>query len=556
MKSLAQDIHGWHRMRQSVLMTAAVSYALTGSLTAVQARVLYHIPLDASADEVRGGALTCSASGPPKPRAGMRGNAMTLGPGGLETLTYSTSDFPSAPNWTLDLWLLPLGWKGTDHVDPFLIEVKGDDGWRVAIFKEDRRSNLVAVIEGDGVSRCLLAPIYDWKGNQWAQLLLCREGDDFRFYLNGEAAGRCVRAIEPPRPWTKQSGFSLSLAASRNVAVDEIRLSDIVLPPREIERNYVTARLREKPYGVPVVRIPFTAIEPGGTAGGDAAAWQNAAVVSDFSWTLSSQGERRCDKQTWVHLMYSEKKLHLLFKSPLPKGGLSGAPHERDITTGGDEVEFFVMPRYTETFDYFQFVGNAFESFYDSLGRYGVKWNGDWRYKCREAEGSWLAELTVDDFGPIAAPKPKAGDVWNVNFCRNWWDRDGGKHEWTVWSQTSGGYHSYKRFGKIIFGGKDDAVVRVRSVAEVDSAARKVAAVLELLNPSSTARSVHVQRDYYPPNDYLPFSTSTREVTLVAGKSETLRIENDIGNNTGGLVEITVKDKETGDVYLYQMVML
>jgi len=511
---------------------------------------------DGSLEVVPAGTVACRYEAPHRFRSGVRGKALLLAAKAPETLVYSSREPLLEGDGMFELWLLPSGWRGSTPGSPFRIELQCGSKWRALMLKDEQRSNLLLRIETRAGVSNRFAPLYAWQDHRWAHAALCREGGDITFYWNGERAAEYAKPVAGPAEWGADAGLKLTISASRPLAIDELRISDKPPSAAAISSRYVTALLGRKQYCTPVIRVPRAAAPPPWEGGIDENLWRNAAVVSDFSWTLSNQGERRSTRQTWVHLMYAGDRVLALYKSRVPEGGLSGAPRARDVADGGDEVEFFVMPKYTETFDYFQFVGNAWESVFDSLGLRRRRWNGDWLYRCGASSDWWLAELRVNDLAPMAAPRPEPGHAWRVNFCRNWWKAGGGRHEWTLWSQTSGGYHTYNRFGKLVFGEDDDLAVRVRTIAGVDAENRKAFAALELANPSATPRAVTIQYDFYAARDYVPFSSTTREYAVGPGERKEVRIENDTGPHQRGLIEITVRDSRNGATYLYQMVKI
>ena len=517
------------------------------------ARTLLHVPFDGDLKVLPEACAPAVVSSAVRYRPGVRGKALVLA-GDAAEMRVPCEGLDGMGAWTLELWVLPHGWTGSDPGTPFVLRLSSGDSWSATIAKDASRSNLVIDVLTDKGGQSLFAPIYSWRSGRWVQLMFVVRSRRSSFYVNGEAAAPLGRKRSiPARPAGKPG---LALDASRPLAVDEIRVYDRALLPADIAKRFVTARVGEKQYEVPLVRIPPAPTPPARTGEINPAAWGDAARVTGFSQTLTAKGECRAPRQTWVHLTYDRDHLYVLYQSRIPEEGLSGAPRERDVASGGgDEVEFFVMPGYTETFDYFQFLGNPRESQYDSLGLHNRAWNGKWMFRCSTAGPWWWAELWVDDWGPLGTARPQPGDCWRMNFCRNWW-RVGGGHLWTLWSQTSGGYHNHSRFGRIVFGTKEDPFVRVDALARRTEEGRRVAAELEVVNPGPSAKTLTASYVHYAIGEYVPSSTVERTVELAPKARRTLRLENDVRQNAPGLVELTVTDCTREERCFYQMLKL
>lgn len=483
-----------------------------------------------------------------------RGQALVMGDKNKEELIYSSAKPLLGETGTLEFWMQPVNWTGTDRKSPFILTLKIEEDFWVQVFKEQNTSNLIFYAHNKDISSTMFVPIYNWTVKRWQHILIDRNGQKVNFYVNGQKAADYKKTVIPPEGIKTDEEFYISILAREIISLDEMRIYNQVFSTSEIEEKYITAFLKEMGYSLPVVRIPYTSHPPTTDGDIDTKFWEHAAVVTDFSNLYSK--ERVEEQQTSVQIMYDDRRLYMLFKSPVPEGGLAGGPQQRDVLAAADEIEFFVMPKYTETFDYFQFVGNPWESIFDSRGSKDVGWDGDWFYRCKADEKWWYAELWVNNLSPIGAGKPFEDGVWKVNFCRNW--RSGGfqNKPWTLWSLVSGGYHDYNRFGKIIFGGTDTVVPRIETVAGIDPKNNTVSAIFNLENFFSAQKEIIVRYLFYPAGDYIPSSTINKKILLQPGQKENIKVSHDLKDFKKGLVDIEIRDEETGKIYFSQMVRI
>ncbi|MBN1445143.1 MAG: hypothetical protein JW957_03435 [Candidatus Omnitrophica bacterium] len=471
-----------------------------------------------------------------------------------EQLTYIFNEPFLREEGSLDFWIQPAAWTGVERKSPFVINLKIAEDFRVQIFKEQKTSNLIFHVHANGTENTMFIPIYNWSAKRWQHILINKNGKEISFHVNGQKAVRYEKSVVFPEKILSEQDYYLSILTGEATALDEMRIYNQSFSTDEIEEKYITAFLKDIGYTVPAVRIPYAARPPSTDGGIDIKLWEQAAIITDFM-NLYSKGKQK-EQETWVHIMYDDSRLYMLFKSPVPEERLAGGPQERDVLAQADEIEFFVMPKYTETFDYFQFVGNPWESMYDGRGHKESEWNGDWFYRCRVDEKWWYAELWVNDFAPIGAGTPFENDVWKANFCRNWRSGKFRDKPWTLWSLVSGGYHDYNRFGKIIFGGKETVVPKIETIAETDSGKNTVSAIFSLENLFSAQRTIIVRYLFYPSGDYFPSSAISRKILLQPGQKQNIKIDNDLKDHKKGLVEIEIRDEETGKVYFSQMVRI
>lgn len=520
---------------------------LVWSVFSADAETIYYLPFDSAPTmSLSAGAAGISGADAGKYVRGKREKALMLGENGEEALTYSF-DKPLVENeGAVEFWMQPLTWQGKDKVETFGLTIIIDDGRIIRCFKDDASSRFLLITTENDKSAVRYIPIYDLRAGEWQQLVIVIKSGETELYLNGEKAASWDGTLAMRAATGGKSRNSISFHATRATAIDELRIYNRAFTPSEVEERYITACLGKVNYRSPVVRIPYTRTAPDPDGGIDLDAWEEAAVVSDF---VNTGDGRKFGQQTWVHLMYDDNRMYILYRSPVLKGGLVGGPRQLDELNGGDEIELFVMPKYTETFDFYQFIGNPWESIFDSLGRAGRNWTGDWRYRCRVDDKWWYAEVWINDYSVLSTGSPVTGGVWTGNFCRNWRSGSGG---WTQWAHTPPAYHNFKGFGTFIFGGRHTVIPCIGTIADIDDTG--VEAVFKLVNTATEEKNVVMKYEFYPAGDYLPLTVDNREVALRPGNTQPFRLRCEMGSFRMGLVEMQISDAGSGEIYFRQMV--
>ena len=167
--------------------------------------------------------------------------------------------------------------------------------------------------------------------------------------------------------------------------------------------------------------------------------------------------------------MYDDTAVYIRCRSRLVDGTLTGQKQVADVWPGGDAIEIFLMPAYTETFDFYQFVADPFGSRFDSRGRNDHQWGGAWKTYSTMDDTWWTITFALSDFAAMNVPAPVVGTAWRANICRNW---RSGDVAWTQWAQTNGAYHDYSSFGSLLFTDKDSPRPQVATLTDTTHHAR------------------------------------------------------------------------------------
>lgn len=343
-------------------------------------------------------------------------------------------------------------------------------------------------------------------------------------------------------------GFELE--AIDALQLDELSSTDTPLDDAGAVELYLAMLTRTAQVVLPTLVIPrFT--PPEGDAVFEEKSWENAAKFTGFVL----MGENRlCERQTVACLGADARGVYVYFKSAI-HNPLSGSPKSHDEGFGGDAVEFFLMPGYTETFNFYQFIGNHFGSTYDARIRDRL-WNGKWTHLHRVTKEHWISVFLITDYPGMGVMPPKTGDQWRFNLCRDWLVPDGG-YLWSEFANTPGGYYNYNAFAGGVYGGDQLPFLRLNAIGTIDPAANLVSADFEAVNPGGKTVRLRADYSFYRPGAYRVTAFKTMELTLPGGGArQAAKLSLPLDKTPGGMVTLLVSDAESSQVIYQQTVTL
>ena len=170
--------------------------------------------------------------------------------------------------------------------------------------------------------------------------------------------------------------------------------------------------------------------------------------VEEPFWDIFAVPDRAAKEGTKFSVCYDEKALYIaaVCQEPKPEGLVKAVTWHDGPVYQDDSIEVFLdtnLDRKT----YFHFVANCIGTRFEEFVM-DKSWDADWLAAASVGKDRWTLEMAI----PFSAlkVKPKEGDVWGFNICREHWAH--GRKEISAWSLTRGGFHNPKAFGRLIFG--------------------------------------------------------------------------------------------------------
>ena len=389
-----------------------------------------------------------------------------------------------------------------------------------------------------------MIPTYAWNNHE-IRYLFVRRGCDgvFKFFADGiPAIEQKMITIEKPA-----SECSFELETFDFLQVFHLSSASSPLTREQASELFCTMINRKPKQALPTLVIPEFR-PPKGDAAFDEKNWENAARITNF--VLMNSGEL-CERQTVVLLGADAEGIYVYFKSPVIEE-LTGSPMTHDEGFGGDSVEFFFMPTYTETFDYYQFIGNSFGSTYDSCGL-NLLWNGKWAHQARNDGKEWVSVFRIKDFSTFSAPTPMPGAKWRFNVCRDWQSAAKG-WLWSEFANTPGSFLNYNSFAHAIYGGTKLPFCRIDSIAKIKN--NTLSAEFEMVNPADHPVELKAEYRFYAPGSFSITEMSETAIHLNENSRKRILLSVPAPKAVGGLAELSIVNATTGELLYKQSISL
>ncbi len=182
--------------------------------------------------------------------------------------------------------------------------------------------------------------------------------------------------------------------------------------------------------------------------------WRQATELSHFFAYKSRKVSAKPSPRIFIG--YDRDALYIAFKSRVPDGAsVEKVPRDDSRIVGQDTFEIFFRPTMTWEHDYYQLIVNAAGSVYDGKV-FDNSWNGEFTYRTRVEDGSWLGEIKVPFSTFEGAGIPEPGDQWTFNICRNFRGLD--EQQLSQWAHTGIAYHNAAGFAELRFGNPGERV--------------------------------------------------------------------------------------------------
>lgn len=395
-------------------------------------------------------------------------------------------------------------------------------------------------------STTYMVPAYAWHNHATRYLFVrTNEQSQFQFFADGLPAvvydGQSIDVpdVEP----------NLLVQAVDYLRLNVINYSRSTLNQPEAAALHQAMLTRSPRIDPPIIVIPsFTPLE--GEDAFDEDTWKNAARITGM---VVMDSHTLANRQISAYLGANADGIYIYFKSPI-QSSLFGTPMAHDEGFGGDAVEFFFMPAYSETFDFYQFIGNHHGSTYDSRVQ-DRSWNGNWSHQFKTSSTEWISIFRIRDFSSMNAPIPQPGEKWRFNLCRDH-QISGQGFLWSQFANTTGGYYNYNAFAHAIFGGQKIPFVRLQEIASIDESQTQTAAFLTLVNPGEETCQLQAIYSYYAPGAYSVSNAQKQQLNLLPGERQNLKLIAHIPSTGGGIVNLTVSTLKTQQIVYQQSVAL
>ncbi|MBN1809324.1 MAG: carbohydrate-binding family 9-like protein [Planctomycetes bacterium] len=176
----------------------------------------------------------------------------------------------------------------------------------------------------------------------------------------------------------------------------------------------------------------------------DDRSWQDVPAASAF---VSIPRAEKASVETEVRIVTDGRKLYFAFHCVEPNyGEFKAYAMERDGAVWEDDAVEIFLDTDLDAKTYYQVLVNTLGTVLDSFSRDSL-WNGDVQAAASKGKGFWDVEIAVDLASINAKPKP--GDTWGMNLCRDRW---AGRSENSSWAFVGASFHNPEGFGKLVFG--------------------------------------------------------------------------------------------------------
>ncbi|MBU0716393.1 MAG: hypothetical protein KJ964_13640 [Verrucomicrobia bacterium] len=218
----------------------------------------------------------------------------------------------------------------------------------------------------------------------------------------------------------------------------------------------------------------------------DDPAWQSAIEAGNF---YLSNGNGFAMEKTFVYCVHDDQNLYVAFRcaesilDPVQNrlGEFKAEVKAKDGPVWGDDsVEIFLAPHGG---NYYQIVVNSIGTVYDAKGG-DASWDGGITACASHDKKAWYVEIGIP-FAKLGKPKP--GDTWRINFCRN--TKFAG--ESSSWSPVPGSFHSPGAFGYLLFT-RPDVAAHAFDLSRVSKQGRSLVS-LNVTNLAPEAKTCALQ---------------------------------------------------------------
>ena len=266
--------------------------------------------------------------------------------------------------------------------------------------------------------------------------------------------------------------------------------------------------------------------------------WAGCARTTGYTLTWNQNPELQSDMPTDLYVGTDGKNLYFCTSSRLNSGSdMKTTPRERDGAVYADDaVEVHITPANSK--ENVHLIYNGLANIYDKLGT-NVKWNGKWNIKSGIYEGLWIAEVAI----PLSELKGvfKDGDVWKVNFCRDY-PTDGK----IIFSSLGASSYLYKPSVDMKLAQSGTAARFFINYRDLDD--RKINTDLEILNPGKNAQNVTFCADIIDANNKV-LRSEKKSVTIAPASIGKFNFSDKLAGISCAIIRIGAVDEKGNYIF-------
>ena len=394
---------------------------------------------------------------------GKKGKAVVVGEK-YAHLSYEVKGNLIPQQGSISFWLKAVDWQPSEKKFHVFFVAQGKEGW-LQFYTHHLAGLTFLAGRNSNTWRAANGHLTQYKKGEWHFLTATWSQNLISVYVDGKVIGKLDGPGEKYMPQNLGKTFKVGdfpwatgRKRPRKTLIDEFTIYRYPLTEVEVKRLYAkeTGKITQS-YLPPIVSIGKVAIPPtiDGVVSQDE--WKGTSSVTGF---LSAETLSLAGRQTTVKVCYDDENLYFLYQSPVDTQiPLRAEAKGRDSRVWDDDaIELYLNVPGTgiASSTLYQFVGNSIGTIFDRRQIYQkgweAKWDGNWVYANKVQKGVWTAELKIS-FESLGIKKPQKGEVWRVNFCRDWRN----PKEWTAWPLLTN-FSDVQKMGFMEFAGEGPLV--------------------------------------------------------------------------------------------------
>ncbi len=460
---------------------------------------------------------------------GISGKALKIGPLSNGKKAYMHLNGKSLPKsgGSILFWVKPLNWDNAKGIQVFFDARKGPQMLAFTSFMNKNTRMLVAAIKIGGKDYYIRENISKWKMQEWHQIALTFDENEYRLYLDGIGV-KAERLPVFPNEFEAiflggEPGWISGLDGDS--LIDDFSVFRKVLTEDEVQFLYNKYARDFAPSVIDTVQVnPRTPTLDG--------------RIEEFEYTFGGTGFTDIKAgsyaalQSRYYLSYDRENLYFAVKSPVASGLITNQSARDQDIWDDDSVEFHAI---TKQGDYFQFVFNSAGAIWDAENL-DASWNAQGAKTVSKIEDDyWIIECAIP-LRDLNQENIKPGTSWKVNVCRSYKS----DNIYTSSAPCRKEYRNSANFTKLDFQANPLAY-EIASLGDLKSGKLDFRIRLKSSNPVNAR--VHLESP-------LPIHSYAWSDNLVLKASET--IERHVVNNTlpkDNTLIVSVESPELGTVF-------